>query len=229
MRTPEGKARSAQNSLKTGLFATTDFIRPGEETEYHETRAALMRELSPEGILEENFALEIMSATWRLRRCRILEHEFSARTVLDPMVDEPTSHEQKSIDRARAQAHYLLRRAMAELRKLQTERTLRLNLSLDADSAPGLTDTKQVLLGLKANDTARLKARKAEGLDTLEALIAQADKQLCTQESSFCKTEPTVPTTSSEIPRSAPCPCGSRQKFKRCCGRNAPPVLNQAA
>jgi uncharacterized protein YchJ len=145
------------------------------------------------------------------------------------MVDEPTSHEQKSIDRARAQAHYLLRRAMAELRKLQTERTLRLNLSLDAESAPGLTDTKQVLLGLKVNDTARLKARKAEGLDTLEALIAQADKQLCTQESSFCKTEPTVPTTSSEIPRSAPCPCKSGQKYKRCCGRNAPPVLNRAA
>jgi hypothetical protein len=28
------------------------------------------------------------------------------------------------------------------------------------------------------------------------------------------------------IPRSAPCPCGSGQKFKRCCGRNAPPVLS---
>ncbi len=153
---------------------------------------------------------------------------------------------------------------MAELRKLQTERTLRLNLSLDAESAPGLTDTKQVLLGLKANDTARLKARKAEGLDTLEALIAQADKQLCATESSFCKTEssfckeepsfcktpepPAQPTAS--IPRSAPCPCGSRQKYKPCCGRggakwsalspkadvsgqkpiaDAPPVLNRAA
>jgi hypothetical protein len=26
------------------------------------------------------------------------------------------------------------------------------------------------------------------------------------------------------IPRSAPCPCKSGQKYKRCCGRNAPPV-----
>ena len=26
------------------------------------------------------------------------------------------------------------------------------------------------------------------------------------------------------IPRNAVCPCGSRQKYKRCCGRSAPPV-----
>jgi hypothetical protein len=29
----------------------------------------------------------------------------------------------------------------------------------------------------------------------------------------------------AQTPRSAPCPCGSGQKFKRCCGRHAPPVL----
>jgi uncharacterized protein (UPF0147 family) len=30
-------------------------------------------------------------------------------------------------------------------------------------------------------------------------------------------------------PRNAPCPCGSSQKYKRCCGKNAPPHLNLAA
>ena len=30
-------------------------------------------------------------------------------------------------------------------------------------------------------------------------------------------------------PRSAPCPCGSGLKFKRCCGQNAPPVLHRDA
>ncbi|MGO9239163.1 MAG: SEC-C metal-binding domain-containing protein, partial [Bryobacteraceae bacterium] len=29
-------------------------------------------------------------------------------------------------------------------------------------------------------------------------------------------------------PRNAPCPCGSKLKFKRCCGINAPPVLHAA-
>lgn len=31
-----------------------------------------------------------------------------------------------------------------------------------------------------------------------------------------------------QTPRSASCPCGSGQKFKRCCGRDSPPVLNAA-
>src|SRR5579883_1522533 len=33
------------------------------------------------------------------------------------------------------------------------------------------------------------------------------------------------PSSQRLIPRGAPCPCKSGQKYKRCCGRNAPPVL----
>jgi hypothetical protein len=39
---------------------------------------------------------------------------------------------------------------------------------------------------------------------------------------SICK--PAPPT-----PRNAPCPCHSGEKFKRCCGKSAPPVLGKAA
>lgn len=31
----------------------------------------------------------------------------------------------------------------------------------------------------------------------------------------------------TQLARSAPCPCGSGEKFKRCCGRTAPPLLMQ--
>ncbi|MCC6586109.1 MAG: SEC-C domain-containing protein [Bryobacterales bacterium] len=33
----------------------------------------------------------------------------------------------------------------------------------------------------------------------------------------------------AEVGRNSPCPCGSGQKYKRCCGVNAPPILNYAA
>jgi hypothetical protein len=33
----------------------------------------------------------------------------------------------------------------------------------------------------------------------------------------------------TQTPRNALCPCGSGNKYKRCCGRNAPPVLGRAA
>ena len=37
------------------------------------------------------------------------------------------------------------------------------------------------------------------------------------------------PEPTPQIPRSAPCPCGSGEKYKRFCGKDAPPVLHNAA
>jgi hypothetical protein len=235
----DDKARAAQNALKTGLFAAHDFIRFGEEEEYAELRASLLDELQPDGSIEEAFASEIVGAAWRLRRCRLIEGDFSIRTVLDPMVDEPTSHEQKSVDRARIQSHNLMRRSMAELRKVQTERTMRVNLKVPAHETPGLTESKQILHGLALWDTHLRSARKASEIDTLEGLIAKADRQLCedvassasdgTSGSSFCKSaneaspQPKQPIAAPKpIGRNAPCPCKSGQKFKRCCGAPRP-------
>jgi len=92
-RTEAGKARSSQNATKHGLFAAHDFIREGEEAEYAQTLTSLMEEIAPEGILEQTFATEIMGATWRLRRCRLVEEAFSCIDELDfdPMVDEKTA------------------------------------------------------------------------------------------------------------------------------------------
>jgi len=36
-------------------------------------------------------------------------------------------------------------------------------------------------------------------------------------------------SATADIPRSAPCPCGSGAKYKRCCGQTAAPVLHRAA
>ena len=51
----------------------------------------------------------------------------------------------------------------------------------------------------------------------LESLEAQAPKPEAT------------PVAKAAVPRNASCPCGSKLKFKRCCGKNAPPVLHAAA
>jgi uncharacterized protein YecA (UPF0149 family) len=49
------------------------------------------------------------------------------------------------------------------------------------------------------------------------------------QLASNCKTPAAPEPPAPQTPRNAPCPCRSGEKFKRCCGRNAPPVLNRAA
>jgi len=215
-RTEAGKANSSRNAIRTGLYAARDFIRPGEEEEYAQTLMQLMDELTPEGILEQTFATEIMGATWRLRRCRFIEEAFGAIDNLDfdPMSDERTEKQQRSVDRARAQSHVILRRSIAELRKLQTTRTLKLQ---DAD-----------------NEKPAPPPGHAGPLGGMDALMALADKQLAQRYregglSSLCNPGAPAPAPTSNTPRNSQCPCGSGAKFKRCCGKNAPPVLGRAA
>ena len=44
----------------------------------------------------------------------------------------------------------------------------------------------------------------------------------------FAKQTQSQPVKTAAIPRSGPCPCNSGAKYKRCCGKNAPPVLMSA-
>jgi uncharacterized protein YchJ len=37
-----------------------------------------------------------------------------------------------------------------------------------------------------------------------------------------------VPPEAAPIARNAPCPCHSGEKYKRCCGKNAKPLLHAA-
>jgi len=126
------------------MFATAqtyttarDFVLPHEQAEYAQTRNALMTQLAPAGILEQTFADEIMTATWRLRRCGLLE---AALPIGD---DEALEKQQRSIDRGRAQAHRMLRSSMTELRALQTERYIRRDLEITENI--GLADSAKVL------------------------------------------------------------------------------------
>jgi|SRR5579883_597241 uncharacterized protein YecA (UPF0149 family) len=49
------------------------------------------------------------------------------------------------------------------------------------------------------------------------------------QQEPFAKQTQSEPAKTALIPRGAPCPCKSGLKYKRCCGRNAPPVLTPKA
>ena len=120
-RTEDGKARASRNATKHGFYAERNYILPGEEDEFAQQHAALMFELSPEGVLEQVLADEIMTATWRLRRCGIVEAKFAD-------APEPDEKTQRAVDRARAHSHNIIRRSSAELRRLQTERAIRAQL-----------------------------------------------------------------------------------------------------
>jgi hypothetical protein len=240
------KAKSSRNAIRTGLYAARDFVRPEEEEEYAQTLIKLMDELTPGNSVEQTFATEIMGATWRLRRCRLVEEHFGVIEDLnfDPMIDERTEKQQKSVDRARAQSHLILRRSLAELRSLQKGRTI---LEQIADKFPTPKPAP-------TSDAAPANA-PANAPGNMDALLALSEKQLAerfreTGFDSFCnpaappppKPEPAPKTATSfrnpngslsalsnKISRNSPCPCRSGAKYKKCCGGPAAQALNKAA
>jgi hypothetical protein len=165
--------------IKNTLYSGT-FIRPGEESDYTGLRAELLHRFTPEDVLESALVDEIHRALWRLRRCARIEAELSPlfagdQAIHDPMeaTGEPVEKVQLTIDRARAQAHRILHRCTAELRKLKLERTTQ---PPQPEEVPLVEMTKRTQF---------------------------------------------QPATA----RNAECPCGSGQKYKRCCGKESPPLL----
>jgi hypothetical protein len=200
----EDAVNNPKPSTSSYLYAARDFIRPGEDEEYARTLNSLMDELTPEGPLEQTFALEIMGATWRLRRCRLIEDAFSSIDSLnfDAMTDERTEKQQKTVDRARAQSHLILRRSLVELRKLQTNRTIRQNLK--DRQIPALTDMKQVAIVLKTRNQADNK--KPGPKPKTDAGGRKWD---------------VVWVPGFDRASAVKCPCGSTAYFEYCCGKAA--------
>lgn len=125
------------------------YVRPGEEGTYEEFAEKILTDLLPDGALEMLFATEIVNATWRLYRCQLAEAQLADQTLIDPMLDEEFEKKQRAIDRARAQAHIIIRRSMAELRKLQTERATRRELEIHYPESV-LVDTQRVARNVEA-------------------------------------------------------------------------------
>jgi hypothetical protein len=240
-RTEAGKAKSSRNAIRTGLYAARDFIRPEEEEEYAQTLIKLMDELTPENTVEQTFATEIMGATWRLRRCRLVEESFSFLDDLDfdPMIDERTEKQQKSVDRARAQSHLILRRSLDELRKLQKVRTIQEQIA-DQNPAPKPAPTSDAapagMDALMALSESQLAQRFREtGFDSFCTPVGQVPVLPPTAPvasktgTSFCNPTTTQAPVTKNIPRNAPCPCRSGAKYKKCCGGPAATAVNKAA
>jgi hypothetical protein len=218
--TEEGRQASSQNAVTFGLFTQNEYVRPGQEDEYARFCLAFRRDLNPEGAAEETLATLMVSASWRIRRCALVEAGLAPAADLDPMQDDSCSSLQNSVDRARSRAFNLYHRAMADLRRLQTDKRIRLELSDEPDgNIPDMTDYRAVTRALCDNATQILRAQKIRGPASMPASMkGLLDYTTSPPPASFCNDAPAVP-------RNAPCPCASGEKYKRCCGKNAPPVL----
>ena len=215
--TAAGKARSSHNAFSSGLFSRGDFVLPDEQAQYAEFCASFQAHLEPEGPIEQTLSAEIIHAAWRMRRCSAVAAGLTGS--LDPMVDPAAAQTQQAVDRARNDAHRAFQRSLSELRRLQTERQFRTE-SFPEDFDPpmlGIASFKDMAPALMIDTQRQLLLQK------FEAPIPAANPEP--------KQPFTIPTQSAlgQTPRNSPCICGSGLKFKRCCGKGAPAVLNLAA
>jgi len=224
--TPEGKSTSSRNAVSHGLFSTRDLLFPEEENEYSDLATAMRKDLAPEGMLELTIAMEITRAAWRLRRCAAVEDSLvEADPYTDAMAGATTCKTQLAVDRARLDTHRILNRSMTELRRLQNERQFRVEI-LPADfnaTELGLASYKELMPAMAAEKRWQLQKRKLEGLDSMEGMIGIAPNTAPTPTK-----QPVTKQTQSTpalTPRNAQCPCKSGEKYKRCCGKSALPVL----
>ena len=71
----EGKAISAKNAVKHGLFATETVIKGENREDFELFREKLLEEFNPAGAVETMLAERIVSLGWRLKRIvRIQDH-----------------------------------------------------------------------------------------------------------------------------------------------------------
>jgi hypothetical protein len=128
-KTPEGKARSAQNALKHGFRTQAHIVLPREDAAgFAALEAALAVELAPEGALQSVLVHRIACATWRLDRADRLEVEVFARQSygnaglgLALIRDGNGTRSIETLMRYRGAAMAELMRALRVLKALQAE------------------------------------------------------------------------------------------------------------
>jgi hypothetical protein len=84
-RTPEGRAASSRNAIRTGLTATTITVMPGEsQDDLDQLSGAIRNEWNPSGDHENFLVNQMISARWRLERLARWEHD-----ALDKVIEGP--------------------------------------------------------------------------------------------------------------------------------------------
>jgi hypothetical protein len=221
--TPEGRHRASQTATTLGLFSPSTFVRPGEQEIYQAFRAEWVARLLPDGPIEKALVAELVQSAWRLRRCILLEE-----STPETATAEDLDRMQASIDRARTTAQRAFERNLNELRRTQTDRHMRdlVPYGYEAHASFGAASVKDFDEFMRAVTKHHPRTSMMKSPAVHRGEIAKQSQSAPPAPSDSSERSQSAPRS---IPRNAPCPCRSGEKYKRCCGKSAPPVLFRTA
>ena len=130
-RSPEGKAASRMNALKSGIDAKSQIIRGEEAANLETLRSEYYDRFHPTAPVERMLVDALIDTEWLLRRFRVVEAQLweeGSRTTYKPddeiTLGQSYNRNAKQFDRLQRRidsAHRNYRRALQELQRLQVE------------------------------------------------------------------------------------------------------------
>jgi hypothetical protein len=147
---PEGKAKSSLNAVKTALTGRTILLPTEDAAAYEQYVREYAKDLSPEGQRESDLVQSIADSSWRLQRIPVLEaaiyaqgriqfdnhfdeYDASLRSSLIDLQTHLTYEKQlRNLHIQEARLHRRREKDLAELRELQKERNQNRKNALEA-------------------------------------------------------------------------------------------------
>lgn len=200
-KTPAGKQRASMNAFRHGLTGNRMILQPHEQEAYQRLTETLTSELQPVTAMESQLVGKIIDCHTRINRIAAIETNILNFGLLENTSDAPHDDALECMA-AQSRAWLAHENSFEKLGRYEARLARQLL---------GYTKELERLQNSRCSDSARVES--AQPIQT-----APLNSQLASFRS--------APVTT---PRSAACPCGSGVKYKRCCGRDALPVLGRAA
>ena len=226
--TEAGKAASSRNNLRLG-FRSQSVLLPGDDpAEYDALLADLTSHFSSNDLTEDRFLREMANAEWRLRRLRCALQSALTRRIAALSSDYP--------DAEPVDLHSLAIESLGPATGTSYGTWLRYETKFERQYDRAYKDwvhyqanrrrisDKEADIWMRQAIFHPLPTKLASSVQNAAASVPSA--QDATRASVVRGQEK---RSTVQIPRNSPCPCGSREKYKRCCGRTAPPLLTRAA
>ncbi len=116
--TPEGKAISAQNSLKHGLTSSRVVLPHESQEAYDKLEASLINRFKPADDLESELVQEMAAARWRLRRIEAMEAALFKKVIKQhEEAGTPDALDVAYAEVAESKSYRMLARHAAQLRR----------------------------------------------------------------------------------------------------------------
>ncbi len=220
-------------------------VLPADRDAFNALHGELNEAIQPQGVFEQ-FAFErLVTAAWNMRRVSAAEISLLARSNgEDPLTHPDTAKDAQRFLTLARQLESSYKRTHKELVDLQTIRAIR---NLD-DEMPPLALPNKIASFVKQTQTNTMRDLDIH-LKNLEAQTKQwikenrnkpvakqsqtakpkSNERVAEQSQPRPAAKPQPIVHPDKVGRNEPCPCGSGQKYKRCCGNPINSLLAHTA